>query len=249
MTTAGAYNYDAVKTAINPAFPAKPMPMTHPPRHSFPAMTTHAAFSVCVWLSKDPIGERGGNNLYLYVNNNRNNIVDLHGLFSWEPLVSKHLDIDTPLIFFNGPGIYGLTWIVPWDWSSNSRIISGEVLGTKKWWADADGKAQVTWWAVDFVREHELQHVAIFARWWTNLGRKVSSLVARPGCFPKTFCCQAAIMSFTSAYLIGAIAENHQLDCDEGNWVACFNAFLQRTAYAQKLDAAERWKSKCESLP
>jgi len=82
MTTA-TYDYDTAKTAINPAFPAKPMPMTHPPCHSFPATTTHAAFSVCVWLSKDPIGEQGGINLNAFLANCVINWVDKIGLTSY----------------------------------------------------------------------------------------------------------------------------------------------------------------------
>lgn len=88
MTTAVAmYDCDAAKSSFNPAFPAEPIPTTTGP-HDFPiTTTTRAAFSVCVWLSKDPIGERGGGDVYLFVRNSTVNLVDVDGRFIFPVIV------------------------------------------------------------------------------------------------------------------------------------------------------------------
>lgn len=41
------------------------------------------------WLSQDPIGEKGGVNLYGFVGNDGINQIDLHGLFNTRPLLRK----------------------------------------------------------------------------------------------------------------------------------------------------------------
>ena len=38
---------------------------------------------VSAWLSRDPIGEEGGLNLYSYVGNSPQNFIDPYGLVGW----------------------------------------------------------------------------------------------------------------------------------------------------------------------
>ena len=92
MTTAGTYNYDAIKTAINPAFPAASIPTTHSPLPSFQTTTTCAAFGITVWLSRDPVGELGGLNLFVLSHNNSINRVDFFGLADCLPWLFEGFD-------------------------------------------------------------------------------------------------------------------------------------------------------------
>ena len=66
------------------------------------------------WLSKDPIGERGGKNLYGFVENSSINQIDAHGLMSWATIVAALLE---------GAGIVVDSVKVP-DWIDDQIIDS-----------------------------------------------------------------------------------------------------------------------------
>jgi RHS repeat-associated protein len=55
-------------------------------------LTTHRAYSPSLgrWINRDPIGERGGINLYDYVSNRPTEDIDPSGLITFSPCYSKN---------------------------------------------------------------------------------------------------------------------------------------------------------------
>jgi RHS repeat-associated protein len=71
-------------------------------------------YSPCTgrWVTRDPIGEAGGINLYGFVKNNAVNFVDPWGLYT--SIFEPGFDSETP---FKGPGRFGSGKCLSCDWN------------------------------------------------------------------------------------------------------------------------------------
>ena len=103
-------------------------PQSLQPRQGNPSSLTKITSGRLYWPSRDPIGERGGLNLYGFVNNNGINRWDFLGLSSPKPATAAILKTTTVTSKRKGRGICGnAKWIIKWKLSKG--IFGGRTVG------------------------------------------------------------------------------------------------------------------------
>ena len=180
------------------------------------------------WLNRDPIEERGGNNLYAVLDNDT---VERHdALGKCDPL--REIDLGIRPSRSGGPN--GLMWISSWVVSAVTERCRSDCRKYKarirSCWASA------TFWynSHGAVEDHERTHVAIAAEKWSVLDSIIHTYVDRCGSQRRANCYVALIDLNTELYQRYADAENYRYDCDTyggscamADWQEAVNRLLQ----------------------
>lgn len=160
------------------------------------------------WLSRDPIGERGGKNLYGYVDNSPINRSDILGRHEFK------LAYDDQGINPAHDGKGGEAWM---DWGVNTYVKKGGLFSCKCSVTGA-GTSTIHWWYEDHSRTepHELIHVhEHYEQSWNDFINEVTPYLDTPMKCKKAECYNDAIGRLARFYNRRAKYLGDVFDCSE----------------------------------
>ncbi len=194
------------------------------------------------WLSRDPIQESGGINLYQFVRNQPVNLFDAYGLFSWS-FTSADLGQRAPVPILGHPGYYtrGQT---EHRWSVSAKTVS---CGDGKEKVDVTGDAHADfWWYELSDRDHELHHVDLYRTAWQELKNNVLNYTECM-CPSKARCYKTLVDLLSQAHLTRARERNKGFDCQSyGNLTgACDQERALAQQFQSEWQAVEDQYQKC----
>jgi len=169
------------------------------------------------WINRDPIGEKGGENIYCFVNNHAVSYCDYNGLFRF---VIKSVDVTRPdqkpipqPPQYPGRYFLGITNV------KNPYFITREQDKKGCFVVDFNGKAIIKYWYVgEEVKQHELQHVAKFESRYNQLKNYLESfLPSQKICEVTVSYLISYIHSVVHYYRLKASVENFEWDVNEAN--------------------------------
>ena len=204
------------------------------------------------WLSRDPIGVRGGKNLYALLSDDAVNRRDYLGLLTWDPPLLKTLPDHVPDP--KGGDIYGATawyYVRPraYAYPASSSCSCGQFK------VSAPGNVQVSsWWVAgdEEARKQELTHVyQHFRRAYDSYKENAESMQSTCRSKGNAECSANVINSeMRTAYMFQALATAKEWDCSEygsePGSTACQEARTAASNYANALKALQAALDACE---
>jgi hypothetical protein len=190
------------------------------------------------WLSRDPIAEKGGLNLYGFTQNGPVNRMDYLGkTWTW-----KANDLgDRPPEPGNGGDVTGRTTATKWEVRTKLRPCP---CGYK---VQADGDAVVEFWSSSLESwVHEMHHVNIYNRAWSDTEWAVYPYELKCVSAKKAACYQNLITAIRNYYLAPAELENNFYDYNEYGGGNPIEAIIDEMIWAAILGQME---DQCDAIP
>ncbi|MGV3773432.1 MAG: RHS repeat-associated core domain-containing protein [Verrucomicrobiales bacterium] len=157
------------------------------------------------WLSKDPIEERGGLNLYGFVENNPLSRVDRLGLADFVLLEDKEFPVQrwTGLRGLAGPLIKEVNvWMTPFTRSCCHKI-------------HGKGRLQLGYWAMPGSEDHEKRHLQYFKNGFNEIKSTIEGYEGKCYSMEKAACLVNALEKYVAAVWQRVDLENRQMDWAE----------------------------------
>jgi hypothetical protein len=170
-------------------------------------------------MSRDPIGEEGSYNIYVFAKNNGLLFTDSLGLYEWtwifanlgkrEPVIRIDPETGTP---YRQLGNTSITWDTTFWTTPNSSLkcaidAKGEQT-SKIWWSDGNSSYS-----------HEWVHVNRTKAQWEGLAENVRMFIGGgPYCCDKAKCLVNVLSKIASVFKKAMLRDNYQWDCDQDKW-------------------------------
>jgi RHS repeat-associated protein len=181
------------------------------------------------WLSRDPIGERGGKNNYAFACNDSINGVDVLGLHQFTLKKNPgRIEKPRPLPGVPDELMGGETtfWLLDREWVEK---VKGE------WYVRGKGESTIGFWYSSPESEtHELHHVSDDESVWNEFVSEADPYIDKPFCSKKKAeCFREVVEKLGTLYRSRAEQRAAQFDCDE--YDRAKGGKLGRCALAAKL--------------
>jgi hypothetical protein len=182
------------------------------------------------WLSRDPIEESGGPNLYGFLNGQPISQIDhlgerpdggktwglyeehyVNGTFWWTTF--ETFSPVEPRI-----GVHGSYWVSLWDVSAKVRPCDDDAKGARvlmacAWKVHVTGRGEGKFWRLNEQDKlHKLHHDSIAREWWDALASRVQTDADVCMCRQKARCYERVTPAFSDAYQDKALLTNKRSD-------------------------------------
>jgi len=193
------------------------------------------------WLSRDPIGEKGGVNEYAFVGNATQEKVDPFGTSQM-----RVTDLGQRQPQGNRLGETELvTWLISTVVETCPRTRCEHTVRIRACWATVE-----YWWSDPVARAHEEGHAFLWQTAWDDALNSMSPFLGQCTSKRKALCLQKAAKLYEEAYMNDGAANNWEFDCAVGSYLptSCVNASHFRGVSLFKFNEASRKEAECAAM-